>query len=280
MTNSWYLRLDLKMCYMRSSLLDQSISHSDILLKLIFILTTRMITVSPQGASTSRVLGAIVRFTCPKGFNQHGPEKRECLAAGSWGGADPSCVKQSCGTPKAPAANGKVSAPKGHTVGESAVYSCDTGYQLKVGEKKVPDVTISCEAATKAAPGSLGRWSGPAPTCTSKELADPPCEKLHTYCVFYERYILMTAYYSLLPGTIRTCGTLPPVEVTGPNPVNGQSKTKVPTRKDTTGKDGKADTFGATATLGCTSTREIRRRDQMNGIHTHPAFAVFSTTKV
>ena len=168
------------------------------------------------GASTSRVLGAIVRFTCPKGFNQHGPEQRECLAAGSWGGADPSCVTQSCGTPKAPAANGKVSAPKGHTVGESAAYSCDTGYQLTIGGKKVPDVKISCEAVTKAAPGTLGTWSDPAPTCT-----------------------------------IRTCGTLPPVEVTGPDPVNGQSKTKVPTRKGTTGRDGKADTFGATATLGC-----------------------------
>ena len=168
------------------------------------------------GASTSRVLGAIVRFTCPKGFNQHGPEQRECLAAGSWGGADPSCVMQSCGAPKAPAANGKVSAPKGHTVGESAAYSCDTGYQLTIGGKKVPDFKISCEAVTKAAPGTLGTWSGPAPTCT-----------------------------------IRTCGTLPPVEVTGPDPVNGQSKTKVPTRKGTTGRDGKADTFGATATLGC-----------------------------
>ena len=57
-----------------------------------------------------------------------------------------------CGALTNPA-NGQVSLPDGTTFGETATYSCDTGYNL------VGDSTRMCQAT--------GMWSGSAPTCQS-----------------------------------------------------------------------------------------------------------------
>ena len=54
-----------------------------------------------------------------------------------------------CGALTAPA-NGQVSHPDGTTFGQTATYSCNTGYTL------VGDSTRTCEATG---------WSGDAPTC-------------------------------------------------------------------------------------------------------------------
>ena len=48
-------------------------------------------------------------------------------------------------------ANGQVNHTAGTTFGQTATYSCDTGYNL------VGDSTRTCQA--------LGNWSGRAPTC-------------------------------------------------------------------------------------------------------------------
>ena len=55
-----------------------------------------------------------------------------------------------CGTLNAPA-NGQVSHTAGTTFGQTATYSCDTGYNL------VGDSNHTCRAT--------GVWSGCAPTC-------------------------------------------------------------------------------------------------------------------
>ena len=55
-----------------------------------------------------------------------------------------------CGTLTGPA-NGQVSHAAGTTVGQTATYSCNTGYNL------LGDSTRTCQAA--------GVWSGHAPTC-------------------------------------------------------------------------------------------------------------------
>ena len=58
----------------------------------------------------------------------------------------------SCGALSNPT-NGQVSTT-GTTFGETATYSCDTGYNLDGGS------TRTCEAS-----GATGVWSGSAPTC-------------------------------------------------------------------------------------------------------------------
>ena len=55
-----------------------------------------------------------------------------------------------CGNLTDPA-NGQVDHTAGTTLGQTATYSCDTGYNL------VGDSTRTCQAA--------GEWSGSAPTC-------------------------------------------------------------------------------------------------------------------
>ena len=57
-----------------------------------------------------------------------------------------------CGNLTDPA-NGEVSHTAGTTFGETATYSCDTGYN------PVGDSTSTCQAD--------GEWSGSAPTCQS-----------------------------------------------------------------------------------------------------------------
>ena len=55
-----------------------------------------------------------------------------------------------CGALTDPA-NGQVSHPDGTTFGQTATYSCNTGFNI------VGDSTRTCEAT--------GDWSGSAPTC-------------------------------------------------------------------------------------------------------------------
>ena len=57
-----------------------------------------------------------------------------------------------CGVLTNPA-NGQVSHPTGTTFGKTAMYSCNTGYNL------MGDNTRTCQAT--------GKWSGSEPTCQS-----------------------------------------------------------------------------------------------------------------
>ena len=66
--------------------------------------------------------------------------------------SNPPLTVKDCGGLTDPA-NGQVSHTDGTTFGETATYSCDTGYNL------MGDSTRMCEAT--------GMWSGSAPTCQS-----------------------------------------------------------------------------------------------------------------
>ena len=99
-----------------------------------------------------------------------GDNTRTCQATGNWSGSAPICQRMlllsnmpikyvhnvfllstavDCDTLSDPA-NGQVSTT-GTTFGETATYSCNTGYDL------VGDSTRTC--------GAAGNWSGSAPIC-------------------------------------------------------------------------------------------------------------------
>ena len=65
-----------------------------------------------------------------------------------------------CGTLNDPA-NGHVSHTAGTTFGQTATYTCNTGYRL------VGDSNQTCQAT--------GRWSGSAPTCQGMFLLTHMC---------------------------------------------------------------------------------------------------------
>ena len=62
--------------------------------------------------------------------------------------------------------NGQVSYTAGTTYGQTATYSCNTGYTL------VGSSTRTCQAT--------GLWSGSTPTCQGMLLLHPTC--MHTQC--------------------------------------------------------------------------------------------------
>ena len=75
-----------------------------------------------------------------------------------------------CGSFTDPA-NGQVDHTSGTTLGQTATYSCNSGYNL------VGDRTRTCQA--------IGNWSGSAPTCQSMyviNLASFPGPSHHPFC--------------------------------------------------------------------------------------------------
>ena len=72
--------------------------------------------------------------------------------------------------------NGQLDHTAGTTLGQTATYSCNTGYNL------VGDSTRTCQA--------IGHWSGSAPTCQRMLLTSVWCEPiLVNYCEFYHPVI-------------------------------------------------------------------------------------------
>ena len=63
-----------------------------------------------------------------------------------------------CGSLPDPA-NGRVDHTAGTSLGQTAIYSCNTGYNL------VGDSTRTCQAT--------GNWSGSAPTCQGMYVINP-----------------------------------------------------------------------------------------------------------
>ena len=63
-----------------------------------------------------------------------------------------------CGSLPDPA-NGRVDHTAGTSLGQTAIYSCNTGYNL------VGDSTRTCQAT--------GNWSGSAPTCKGMYVINP-----------------------------------------------------------------------------------------------------------
>ena len=127
--------------------------------------------------TSGTTFGQTATYNCNTGYNLVGDSTRTCQAVGVWSGSAPTCVGMfysavstikeicevnymykimflstvvDCGSLTDPA-NGQVDLTSGTTFGQTATYSCNTGYNL------VGDSTRTCQAT--------GVWSESAPTC-------------------------------------------------------------------------------------------------------------------
>ncbi|XP_041117630.1 sushi, von Willebrand factor type A, EGF and pentraxin domain-containing protein 1 isoform X2 [Polyodon spathula] len=80
-------------------------------------------------SGTNYSFGAVVAYSCIRGFYIKGDKKRTCEANGEWGGNLPTCQPIPCGEPPQ-IKNGHI-VNKGTLVyGSQVTYSCDPGYTL------------------------------------------------------------------------------------------------------------------------------------------------------
>jgi CUB/sushi domain-containing protein len=100
--------------------------------------------------SAGTTFGASASYSCDPGYGIVGGASRMCQADGTWSGSAPTCAPGDCASLTAPA-NGTVQTPSGTTLGATATYGCNDGYNLVGG------ATRTCQAS--------GDWSGSAPTC-------------------------------------------------------------------------------------------------------------------
>ena len=77
-------------------------------------------------------------------------------------------VAVNCGTLTNPA-NGRVSYTAGTTFGQTATYSCNTGYRLLGGHSR------TCQAT--------GRWSGSVPTCQGMLSLGQTCLRMEKFTI-------------------------------------------------------------------------------------------------
>ncbi|XP_010150351.1 PREDICTED: sushi, von Willebrand factor type A, EGF and pentraxin domain-containing protein 1-like, partial [Eurypyga helias] len=80
-----------------------------------------------SGANYS--FGAVVAYSCNKGFYIKGEKKRTCEATGNWSGSLPTCHPVSCGEPPQ-LENGFIKETTGRFFENQANYQCESGYQL------------------------------------------------------------------------------------------------------------------------------------------------------
>ena len=83
-------------------------------------------------------------------------------------------------------ANGQVDHTAGTSLGQTAIYSCNTGYNL------VGDSTRTCQAT--------GNWSGSAPTCQSMYVINPfpPSDGVHIMATYWHTVGLLPTFQLLL----------------------------------------------------------------------------------
>ncbi len=109
--------------------------------------------------------GSTATYSCINGYVLIGVETRSCEADGNWGSTAPTCGKQckihdirylyihtviECG-PLTPPTNGQVDTSSGTTFGNTATYSCNSGYTL------TGTAVRSC--------GADGMWTLSEPVC-------------------------------------------------------------------------------------------------------------------
>nr|XP_057922474.1 sushi, von Willebrand factor type A, EGF and pentraxin domain-containing protein 1 isoform X2 [Doryrhamphus excisus] len=111
-------------------------------------------------SGTNYSFGAIVAYSCDKGFLIRGEKRRTCKANGEWGGALPSCVPVSCSSPPS-LKNGYIQVRGRFTFNSKVIYSCSAGYRLIGRPERV------CQANRQ--------WSdNDPPTCVLLTCDPPP----------------------------------------------------------------------------------------------------------
>ncbi|XP_030018068.1 sushi, von Willebrand factor type A, EGF and pentraxin domain-containing protein 1 isoform X2 [Sphaeramia orbicularis] len=116
---------------------------------------------------TNYSFGAMVAYSCDKGFLIRGEKRRTCKANGEWGGVLPTCVPVSCSSPP-PLKNGYIQVQAGRgrfTFNNKVTYACNAGYRL-IGR---PDRV--CQANRQ--------WSNSDPPTCVLLTCDPPPDIVH-----------------------------------------------------------------------------------------------------
>ncbi|XP_061133183.1 sushi, von Willebrand factor type A, EGF and pentraxin domain-containing protein 1 isoform X1 [Syngnathus typhle] len=103
--------------------------------------------------------GAVVAYSCDKGFLIRGEKRRTCRADGEWAGALPVCVPVSC-SPPPPLKNGYVQVRGRFTFNSKVIYACNAGYKLLGRPERV------CQANRQ--------WSDKDPPTCVLLTCDPP----------------------------------------------------------------------------------------------------------
>ncbi len=125
----------------------------------------------PNGST----FGNSCTFTCQEGYTLSNDTPITCYADGNWSASAPSCIPASCPTLSA-ISDGTISLSDGTgTFGDSASYSCDTGYHLEVttcttGEPNDAGVTEEVCIVTEPAVWTRdcqtdGTWSNQDASC-------------------------------------------------------------------------------------------------------------------
>ncbi|XP_072848120.2 sushi, von Willebrand factor type A, EGF and pentraxin domain-containing protein 1 isoform X1 [Pogona vitticeps] len=109
---------------------------------------------------TNYSFGAIVAYSCTRGYYIKGEKKRTCEATGTWSGTMPTCHPVSCGEPPK-LANGVIENITGRFFGSEVRYQCSVGYKL------IGSPTLFCQANRQ--------WHTEAPpSCVLLSCREPP----------------------------------------------------------------------------------------------------------
>uniref|UniRef100_A0A8C7IIV5 Sushi, von Willebrand factor type A, EGF and pentraxin domain-containing protein 1 n=1 Tax=Oncorhynchus kisutch TaxID=8019 RepID=A0A8C7IIV5_ONCKI len=115
-------------------------------------------------SGTNYSFGAMVAYSCDKGFLIQGEKRRTCEANGKWGGVLPVCQPVSCPSP--PSLENGFIQNEGHFIFNSKVtYACHDGYRLTGHPERV------CQANRQ--------WSNGDPPVCHILTCDPPPIILH-----------------------------------------------------------------------------------------------------
>lgn len=106
-----------------------------------------------------RTPGTVAAYSCDPSYALSSTAPVTCQNNGTWQGTPPTCELLDCGAPPVANANGTLTPPANTTVGATATYACNTGYN--------GGGTLTCQAN--------GTWSaGTAPACTIVSCGTPP----------------------------------------------------------------------------------------------------------
>ncbi|CAF99391.1 unnamed protein product, partial [Tetraodon nigroviridis] len=101
-----------------------------------------------------------VVYSCMDGYLLNGATTRQCLANGTWSGAQPNCTMINCGDPGLPA-NG-LRYGEDFTISQNVTFQCQPGYRMEEDGSSVRTCTQN------------GTWSGNMPLCTAVTCPPPP----------------------------------------------------------------------------------------------------------
>ncbi|KAJ8968851.1 hypothetical protein NQ317_005360, partial [Molorchus minor] len=130
---------------------------------------TKIKTSASNVGATSYKIGALVKYSCEKGYKVVGESLSTCEDTGKWSGDVPHCVYVDCGYPEK-IEYGKITHPNNATYyGALALYSCDPNFEL--------------EGVSRRLCLENGTWSSDSPVCKEIRCKNPDAIEGVTYKV-------------------------------------------------------------------------------------------------